>query len=689
MASGSLPLNDSERSKVKGSSTKLKLPALSGARNEDTVLSKFSLVNSLKYKFNASDILIPQKILYNDFRGTSGLRSLQLKNWKLYPLVFRHISTTCVNLSLENCEGVDCASLECIRGHSNLKRLSVSGTHLFVDISVAKVFSSFKSLLILNVSECSITTESLRLLSQNCVNVVTFLASKCTGIDNFGLRALGQWVQRYRKLGTIDLSDTLSTFGDDGVLDVLTVGYNVLIDVNISNCKNLSTLCVTGLRGKMSALLRLNISRMNFSQSVFEWIAEGCKNIMELDLSKSLEIDDAAISKIGRSCWNIKVLNISKCVNITDGGIVGFMSRFEGLLHTIDISGCIQCSSAAIEAISSRGSALSVIRMNGLSRVSSHSLISLWTSAATSMTIFQMCCDLRSVTTHRKSMMPHFSDDVLLKSRYGDCLTEVELAGACLITDKGVCGLIRTARPLRILNVSYCNALTDRILVEISNCSRFIESLNCSGCIKVTSAGLIALGGGVCTELRKLDFNGCSFITDDGVRALAGLHKLEHLNIYGADFVAGPGLLALAKGCPRLEYIDLTRLDLIEIPTIKSIVRWCPNLSTLNCEGCAFTASEFASAIDGKLPFAKAASLRCKLEAYAPAVINYNKYVQDLRLKTKSIRILQKFCKLFITLKWKLVAARAAKKRLRDMKTVFDSMRLAIKKESKEKRKVS
>ncbi len=651
------------------------------------VPTHFSDVASLKFKHSVETIAFPRKVLYYDFCGKFGLSKLDLKNWNVYPLVFRHISPSCTYLYLDNCHGVDVESLQIIRGHKQLKRLSLSGTKCFVDSVMGQVFGSFKMLLSINVSGCHVNTEALRMIGLNCESVNSFVAAKAEGIDNFGLHAIGQWIQRFRTLQSLDLSDTKSDFGDDGILDIMTVGFNILTAVDISGCKQLTSLCIAGLRSKMSVLTSLNLQKMNLRQSAFEWITEGCKGLVELDLSRSAELDDVALSKIGRSCWSLTSLNVSNCLKVTDKGVVGFMSRFEGQLEVIDISGCIHCGSASTEAIASRGALLRIIHMNGLSRVSSAALIALWSAASKTMVVFQMCCELRSVTMHRKSMMPHFDDEVLLQAEYGARLEEVELTGACLVTDRGACELIRRAPRLRVLNLSYCNAVTDRTLVCVAAGLPQLENLNTGGCIKITSAGLIALGSGVCKNITKLDFTGSAYIQDPGLKALGGLKKLTSLSIRGLDFVTDDGLTVLARNCRHLHHLEMTGLDLVTVRALKQIIRYCESLTVLNCETCAFTPGEFAATVGKKLPFAKAANAKCKLDIYPAPLINYNHYVQQLRVKDQHARTLQRFAKNMLATKWQLIVKQTARKRLKDMRNVFHAMRLVIKKDGKDRAK--
>lgn len=113
---------------------------------------------------------------------------------------------------------------------------------------------------------------------------------------------------------------------------IFNQGYNILSHLNLAHCgtrpttiiannnkksnakserKSLSTLCLAGLRNKMSSLTTLNISslsayggtaldpREGLGQSAFEWIAEGCRALSTLDMSNSIQLNNVALIKIG------------------------------------------------------------------------------------------------------------------------------------------------------------------------------------------------------------------------------------------------------------------------------------------------------------------------------------------------------------------------------------------------------
>jgi hypothetical protein len=243
-----------------------------------------------------------------------------------------------------------------------------------------------------------------------------------------------------------------------------------------------------------------------------------------------------ALIKIGQKCQFLERLDINNCLKVTDEGVVGFMSSFAGALKYLDLSGCINCSSSSVQAIvltkrtdeSINGTAkysgasatktakeLLEIRLNGLSKVSAKSLTFLFQEAE-NLARFEMACELRSSSTHRKSMMPHFSDCVLIDANYNK-LEDAILTGCCLISDVGGCSMANKCPMIRKLDVSSISALTDIFFVTLSTTLKFLNSLSANGCIKLTNIGLEALCSGMTSDsLTHLEICGCSMLTDIG-----------------------------------------------------------------------------------------------------------------------------------------------------------------------------
>lgn len=457
-----------------------------------------------------------------------------------------------------------------------VKTPTVSGTF---GPDAAIIICSFRGLTSLNLSD-NIFTDSKAIfvsLSETLSHLKSLKLARCEGISDPCLRALGQCIQRYRRLALIDLSYSATDFGDDGVVSLVTAvsgflyntniflnyrdyiilslqGFNILEELNLAHCgtrasnsssekKALSSLCLAGLRNRMSSLTTLNISsiaayggsgvdpREGLGQSAYEWIAEGCRALVSLDMSNSAQLNNVALIKIGTQCKLLQRLNLSKCPQIDDEGIVGFMISFTGALTHLDLSGNILCTSASIAAIAlcppdskkqilptATARALQELKCNGLAKVTSKSLTALWTNAP-KLQRFEMACELASSSTHRKSTMPHFSDQVMLQADYSQ-LREVILTGCCLVTDRGLCALAdKCGEQLRKLDISGCHAVTEHLLLKLASesCRCRLSALVANGCIKMANTGLVALcNSSKASAITELSFSGCSMLTDLG-----------------------------------------------------------------------------------------------------------------------------------------------------------------------------
>ena len=116
--------------------------------------------------------------------------------------------------------------------------------------------------------------------------------------------------------------------------------------------------------------------------------------------------------------------------------------------------------------------------------------------------------------------------------------------------------------------------------------------------------------------------NGCSKVMNPGLVAISTMRSLHTLGIRGCDHATDDALIAIAEGCTKLRSLDMLNLDFISVEAIRSFVTHCPFLTTINCEGCNFTAKEFAAAVKRKLPFAMhIGGNKCKIVDFPKALV--------------------------------------------------------------------
>ena len=157
---------------------------------------------------------------------------------------------------------------------------------------------------------------------------------------------------------------------------------------------------------------------------------------------------------------------------------------------------------------------------------------------------------------------------------------------------------------------------------------------------------------------------------DLGLSQISRLAKLQVLSIRGCDQVTEAAILKIADGCrllrselqlPACMYritsisyyfllrsiiiseIEMSNCDLIGNTAISTLVHNCRDLTALSCEGCNIVDKEFASCVHNKLPLARAAIGKCRLEPHQRPVREYNKYIIGMRLRDKKCFIIQRF----------------------------------------------
>jgi hypothetical protein len=562
-----------------------------------------------------------------------------------------------------------------------LKNLSLVGVDCSLNNAIAQVIASFRKLKTLNLSYCTTDADVFKTLSLACSEVKTLLLTHCRGLDNFGLHSIGQWIQRFRRISKINLSGS-PDFTDDGLLDLTLAGYNLIAELDVSHCAQLSTSALTGLRNKMPSLTLLSIHNMSLRSSAFEWLTEGCLSLTHLNLSNSPELDDMALGRIGRCCFHLVSVNIARCLAVTDSGVSSFMDAHAvngGCLESIDVSGCIYLTSLSVVALSKNASRLHSIKLNGLAEVKAPSLTELWQQAR-ALRHFEMCSSLSSSQTHRRSTMPHFSDAVIFSATLpGSTLEVVKLIGAFQVTDAGACVLVKQCTQLLHVELSYCHGISDVLLTCMSTHSLRLQTFIGTGCVQISSRGIVDLCRGRSqATLRQIEINGCHKVMDEGITALSRLSNLEVLCIRGCDHVTDAAVIAVAAGCTKLTTLDITNLDYISAEVLRALASRCPHLKILNGECCNFTTADYHRSVDRKLAFARPARGKCRLEDLPRGVMRYNAYVLETRRQEIYVRRIQRFGRCIIDVYNKQLAGKLAEKALADNRRMFRLFRAAV-----------
>ncbi|TYZ65217.1 hypothetical protein PybrP1_003992 [[Pythium] brassicae (nom. inval.)] len=182
--------------------------------------------------------------------------------------------------------------------------------------------------------------------------------------------------------------------------------------------------------------------------------------------------------------------------------------------------------------------------------------------------VFHACTTLERLDL---SFCAAVSDQLLLSlGQHCRRLQHLKLRGCRQVSDAGIVGLANsgggelTALDLARFDLQY--KLNDIALLSLADKCRALETLVLAGCEMLTDVGLSWLCAG-CVALTRLDLSGCAKLTDLAMRAVGeSLLQLRRLAISHCVRISNHGIQHLAMGCPELTHLDAAGLALLSDP---------------------------------------------------------------------------------------------------------------------------
>ncbi|KAJ8772019.1 hypothetical protein K2173_027196 [Erythroxylum novogranatense] len=155
----------------------------------------------------------------------------------------------------------------------------------------------------------------------------------------------------------------------------------------------------------------------------------------------------------------------------------------------------------------------------------------------------------------------------------------VDVSFSCGFGDREAAAL-SFAGGLKELRMDKCLGVTDVGLAKIAvGCGR-LERLSLKWCMEISDLGIDLL----CKKCLNLSYLDMSYlkVTNQSLRSIATLSKLEVLAMVGCPLVDNLGLQFLENGIPLLQEIDLSRCDRVSSPGLISVIRGHRGLVRIN-----------------------------------------------------------------------------------------------------------
>ena len=136
------------------------------------------------------------------------------------------------------------------------------------------------------------------------------------------------------------------------------------------------------------------------------------------------------------------------------------------------------------------------------------------------------------------------------------------------------------------LNVSHCQNCDNDVMVYLGGkCGSTLESLDISGCMKITDEGVLGMSNFV--HLTSLKLDGCINIEDEPLKKVfASCTTLVHISLRSLPRVTNKSAVFLGKFMTSIETLDFSDSPNITGSIMNEVAQTCPNFRVGKADGC-------------------------------------------------------------------------------------------------------
>lgn len=437
------------------------------------------------------------------------------------------------------------------RGCPSLRALSLWNLFSIGDEGLLEIANECHMLEKIDLCHCpAISDKAMLAIANNCPNLTSLVIESCSNIGNESLQAVGRLCPNLKSISI----KNCPLVGDQGIASLLSSASLSLTKVKLESL-NISdvSLAVIGHYGKAVTDLTL-IGLQNVTEKGF-WVmgnAQGLQKLRAFAITACQGITDLGLEVVGKGCPNLKQFCLRKCVFLSDKGLVAF-AKAAGSLESLLLEECHRITQSGVFGVlincAGKLKALSLTNCLGIKDL------------VFGFPVMSLCTSLRSLSIRNCPGFGNFS--LALLGRMCPQLQYVDFSGLHGITDEGFSPLIESCEAgLKKVILSNCMNLTDKVVVAISKMhGGTLEVLNLEGCRFVTDASLVAIADN-CFLLSELDVSRCA-ITDSGLAALAGAVQLylQILSVAGCSLLSDKSLTFLRKLGENLVGLNVQRCN--------------------------------------------------------------------------------------------------------------------------------
>ncbi|KNC46519.1 F-box/LRR-repeat protein 20 [Thecamonas trahens ATCC 50062] len=251
------------------------------------------------------------------------------------------------------------------------------------------------------------------------------------------------------------------------------------------------------------------------------------------------------------------------------------------VLSLRDVRGVIQ-SPSAVSPLARAPQALEVLALDGCWRMSEALLLDVVRKHADS---------LRSLSVARCSDAVSNAALVAIGEAVGRELEEVIIDGCVKASSAGVVALVEACegRALKTLSLGHCDFVRDEVVEAIARATPNLTYLSLEGCHRLNDEA-------VCAALRRLDSASglvslnlarCRKLTDNVLHTLAdiGVMHLQSLDISECGYMRSRTLIELAGVTPAMRRVRLRRVNKVFTSSFMELIPLWPKLELIDLSG--------------------------------------------------------------------------------------------------------
>ncbi|XP_012089748.1 F-box/LRR-repeat protein 3 [Jatropha curcas] len=393
-------------------------------------------------------------------------------------------------------------------------------------------------------------------------------------------------------LRSIDLSRS-KFFSYNGLMS-LALNCKNLVDIDLSNTTELRDAAAAAV-AEAKNLERLWLGRCKLITDMgIGCIAVGCKKLRLISLKWCLGVTDLGVGLIAVKCKEIRSLDLSY-LPITNKCLPSILKL--QYLEDLVMEGCFGIDDDSLAALQQHGcktlKTLDVSSCQNITHVGLSSLIDgagglekLILAYGSPVTL-PLANSLRKLSALQSVKLDGcMVTSAGLKALGNWCITLRQLSlSKCLgVTDEGLSCIVTKHTELKKLDITCCRKITDVSVARITNSCTNLTSLRMESCTLVSREAFVLIGQW-CQLLEELDFTD-NEIDDEGLKSISRCSKLSSLKLGICLNISDEGLAYIGRQCMKLTELDLYRSAGITDSGILAIASGCPDLEMINISYC-------------------------------------------------------------------------------------------------------